>query len=828
MLFNWLAEWKRNGRIRSTKRRANRRQRQHSASVPNEAEVLEERTLLTQFIVTTLADEAFDGMETNNAGDGTGLSLREAIGLANANGGLAGETGEADGDTIVFAPSIAGGTITLVLGELLITDDLEIDGADQDVSNGDAGRMTINGNFVSRIFHIETAGFGGTEFDVLLSNLIVTNGRVDGDGGGILITSTEDVSLANMEITNNSASSGSGGGIANGGGTANVINSTISGNSASIGGGGLYNFGGTMTVLNSTVSGNTANRGGGVFNYFFATANVINSTISGNSAGAGGGIFNKDRQPLLQLGSKVNVTNSTLSGNVAGGRGGGIYSDSLLNIGVDLTNSTISGNVAGGGGGIYSFQMTSVRNSIITGNNAGTNPDVRGIFISNSHNVGGDVGTSSGFGAGDNIGAAPASVIKLSLADNGGPTLTHALVPGSPAIDAGLNADAVDPQGNPLLTDQRGEPFVRIFGDQTDIGAFELQPGPGILVAAPGPGVPSNVQVRNAETNEVMLTLEPYPGFFGGVRVAVGDVDGDLTPDIITAPGPNGGPHIRVFSGVDGTDLGSFFAYNPRFVSGVFVASADIDGDGFADIITGADAGGGPHVRVFSGADFSELFSFFAFGEFFAGGVRVAAGDISGDGVPDLIAGAGPGAGPHIRIFDGITGDQIVGRLGSFYAFDQAFRGGVFVAAGDVNGDQGIDLIIGAGAGAGPHVRVFDRATGDQLAGPVGSFYAFDSAFPGGVRVAASDINGDSRADIVAAAGPGSVGPLVRIFNAASTGAVPETLREFTVEHPVRFAGGVFVAASVNLESVVMTLGSASENLDELFADDELLGHLLS
>src|SRR5262245_4558949 len=135
---------------------------------------------------------------------------------------------------------------------------------------------------------------------------------------------------------------------------------------------------------------------------------------------------------------------------------------------------------------------------------------------------------------------------------------------------------------------------------------------------------------------------------------------------------------------------------------------------------TGAGPGGGPHARSVHGEGVS-LLSFLAYDPNFTGGTRVALGDVNGDGVPDLITGAGPGGGPHVRVFDGATGAE----LRSFFAYDAAFTGGVFVAAGDVNGDGKADIITGAGPGGGPHVRVFDGATGAELR----SFFAYDAAF---------------------------------------------------------------------------------------------------
>src|SRR5262245_65375855 len=126
--------------------------------------------------------------------------------------------------------------------------------------------------------------------------------------------------------------------------------------------------------------------------------------------------------------------------------------------------------------------------------------------------------------------------------------------------------------------------------------------------------------------------------------------------------------------------------------------------------MTGAGPGGGPHVEVFDSGAGAPVMSFYAFDPAFAGGVYVALGDVTGDGVPDLIVGAGPGGGPHVRVFDGVTGAEIR----SFFAYDAAFTGGVRVAAGDVTGDGVADIVTGAGTGGGPHVRVFGGASGAE------------------------------------------------------------------------------------------------------------------
>ena len=131
-----------------------------------------------------------------------------------------------------------------------------------------------------------------------------------------------------------------------------------------------------------------------------------------------------------------------------------------------------------------------------------------------------------------------------------------------------------------------------------------------------------------------------------------------------------------------GNPLGSFFAYDPRFAGGVYVAAGLVTDDTHVDIITGAGAGGGPHVKVFDGfvSLLSEARSFFAYDPRFAGGVRVAASDVNGDGQADIITGPGAGGGPHVKVFDAADLHEVF----SFFAFDPAFTGGVFVGGSAV------------------------------------------------------------------------------------------------------------------------------------------------
>ncbi|MEQ8969201.1 MAG: choice-of-anchor Q domain-containing protein [Coleofasciculus sp. C1-SOL-03] len=231
----------------------------------------------------------------------------------------------------------------------------------------------------------------------------------------------------------------------------------------------------------------SGNNGGGISNRENLT--IINSTISGNTAETGGGIYNFGNSANGNFVSMVEVNNSTISGNSAREEGGGIYNNGG---GVNVSSSTISENNAISGGGILnniyatnSVYAVTINNTIISGNN-GTNSDVEGNFISNGFNLIGDTTGSTGF-ENDLIEPDITKILDTTLADNGGSTLTHALVPASPAIDAGNNNDV--PDG--ITTDQRGMGFNRIVDGNNDtiaivdIGAFEVQQLPSTSVPEP-------------------------------------------------------------------------------------------------------------------------------------------------------------------------------------------------------------------------------------------------------------------------------------------------------------------------------------------------------
>jgi hypothetical protein len=259
------------------------------------------------------------------------------------------------------------------------------------------------------------------------------------------------------------------------------------------------------------------------------------------------------------------------------------------------------------------------------------------------------------------------------------------------------------------------------LGDVTGDGVPDLITGAGF-------GGGPHVKIFDGRTGaEVAGFLAYDPAFTGGVCVGVGDVNGDGRPDIVTGAGPSGGPNVRVFDTAGHLEA-NFMAFGAGFTGGVNLAVGDVNGDRKADIVVGAGVTGGPHVKVLDGSTGAELASFLAYDPGFTGGVSVAAGDLNGDGRAEVITGAGVTGGPHVEVFDPVTG----ARQASFLAFDPGFRGGVRVAVADVTGDGTPEIISGAGPGGGPQWRAFDAAT--LL--PVAGAFAFDAGFAGGVSVA--------------------------------------------------------------------------------------------
>lgn len=405
----------------------------------------------TRVIDGTVDIGALEVHPVNNTNDSGPGSLRQLI------------TDSASGDCIDIDSCLTG-TITLTSGIFVVLHkNLTINGPGAD-------QLTLSGNNASSLFHIvqvsnfainrltlanasgSSSAFNNDESNTTFNNCTVSHNTGDGFGG--ILTTGGSLTLNHCTVSHNTGRNGGG-----------ILTFPIPGFSAS-----------QITINSCTISDNTATNGngGGIYNDSGSVA-INDSTISNNSASqAGGGIYNK---------SAMTLSNCTVSNNTASGQGGGLYNGANANL--IVTNSTITGNrcglnAANLGGGISMNGTESLNNSIIAGNFLGSGAfpdDLVGTADNASHNLIGDAGTSGGIQNGTNgniVGVNVNAVLNTTLADNGGPTKTHALICGSPAIDAGDNALAAG-----LAADQRG--LSRIYngnGDATatiDIGAFEIQ-----------------------------------------------------------------------------------------------------------------------------------------------------------------------------------------------------------------------------------------------------------------------------------------------------------------------------------------------------------------
>ncbi|MCW5737537.1 MAG: hypothetical protein KIS73_25665 [Enhydrobacter sp.] len=387
-------------------------------------------------VVTTLADETYDGGEfVQETADGY-LSLREAIGLANADG---------DANRIEFA---VDGAIVLTNGQLVISSNLVID--------GDAG-ITIDGAGLSRVL-LATAG------TARLEELTITGGAVAGVGGGVLVGGGASLAISRSTLAGNSA--GNGGALGNYG-TLSLSETTVAGNQAAFAGGAIVNAAtGTLRLVNTTLSGNDANYAGGIVNYGNAT--MANTTLAGNSAVEQGGA-------VLNAGGTLTLQNSSLSGNQAGSAGGGLYS-ALGSTAV--TNSIVAGNAAPTGPEVAGAAAVAYGGVNVIGVGADGNP---ADHVINAPSLG------ALFAA---VGANPdTGVVSGVLGDNGGSVATIATMAGGVAQDAGDNAalpadildiDADGDVAEQLPLDARG--FDRTSGLRVDIGAFEFRAAPATMV----------------------------------------------------------------------------------------------------------------------------------------------------------------------------------------------------------------------------------------------------------------------------------------------------------------------------------------------------------
>ncbi len=221
----------------------------------------------------------------------------------------------------------------------------------------------------------------------------------------------------------------------------------------------------------------------------------------------------------------------------------------------------------------------------------------------------------------------------------------------------------------------------------------------------------------------------------GGMEVVHFDTDGDGERELITADET----FVYIYN-PDGSMHTKFAPYTDTYTGGINISVGDLENDGSVEIVTGTENGGGPHVRVFDQDGTLINPGFFAYADSFRGGVHVSIGDLNGDGIKEIITGAGVGGGPHVRVFkkDGTLINP------GFFAYEESFRGGVNVSAGDVDGDGIDDILTGPGRGGSSLARIFDRSGTLK-----NEFFVFETSGSDGLEVVSADLDGDGVDEII-------------------------------------------------------------------------------
>ena len=273
------------------------------------------------------------------------------------------------------------------------------------------------------------------------------------------------------------------------------------------------------------------------------------------------------------------------------------------------------------------------------------------------------------------------------------------------------------------------------------------------------PGTGSFIQLFSTTTNTQMAILRPLgASYTGGFRVnTTGDVTGDGVADLVFTP--KTGSYVRIVDGRTLNNIGGFYAFTPSFGLPVNITTGDVNGDFRDDIIVApGGSGAAPTVKVFNGANLSQvLWSKLAYASTFLGGVTLATADVNNDGRADVITGPMNGGPANVRVFNGINGNLLKSFVVA--AYGSSFSGGIFVAANVAANTGAVEIITSVNKGL-PQVVVTNYSTLATRA----SFYAFSSTYQGGCRITVADTNGDGIKELLVGVGP-NAGPLVARYN---------------------------------------------------------------
>jgi large repetitive protein len=361
---------------------------------------------------------------------------------------------------------------------------------------------------------------------------------------------------------------------------------------------------------------------------------------------------------------------------------------------------------------------------------ASTAPTVTGLSVSSGPTTGGAAVVIEGTNFTGATAVRFGNTLTTRFSVNAAGTALTVITP--PHVAGTVNVTVTTPEGTTSVTP----------ADQ-----FTYQSG--IFAVGSGAGVRAAVNIYRAP-HTLVRTIFPFGAFSGGVRVAVGDVNGDGTKDVIVAQGPGGNGLVKVYNGKTFGLMRQFTAF-PNSAAlqrhiGVFVASADVNHNGYADIIVGADAGWLPFMRIYDGTSGGLVKQLVAFGSSFRGGVRVAAG-VNSAGVCDIVAASGSGYF-LVSQFNAATYQQ----LSHFNPYlGQPNKQGMYVTMGTVDANGAVDLIISTGSGTPAQARLFNAVSNKY----VGQVFR-DPSITSGIPVAAYDTNGDGIDELLIGRGPGA------------------------------------------------------------------------
>ena len=559
---------------------------------------------------------------------------------------------------------------------------------------------------------------------------------------------------------------------------------------------------GNLNSSTTLISGGISETGGGGF---IAQGSIVSGagvnflssfTVGGNNIGL---VFLDLAQDSVFSGVLLVQANERITKTGAGGlrlvtnTGSAFQGSFVINLGtvtvVDDFSSILSTTISGGalaGTGILG-QIYGLAGSILPGDNVGT-LNVGTTSLNSLMTFGLELGTVSG------------NYDQLSV--TGLISLNNALL----SVTAGQNLvvgnvftiisnNATDAVSGTFLNQPQGSFYIK--GNYTFQISYTGGTGNDVTLTVTSVVSPAVVVVPGkkftfataADAGGGPMVTVNYPDghtssffayastFTGGVRIAMGDINGDGVVDLITAPGVGGGPNIKIFNLVSGTPIqvADFFVFEAAFFGGLYIAVGNLNNDGFGDIIVGAGPGGGPRVSAYAGSqNFSingstVMTTFFAYAPQFTGGITVAAADRvgpngTGDKIDEIVTGAGFGGGPNVTVFQLQQTPQGAFNpvvIQNFFAFDTLFTGGIYVAGGSFtpNSFNYDDIFVGTGPGTKATVAVAFGTGGIHYLNPFGNF-------TGGARVgiASGNINGTTPNYLMAVAGPGGA-PRVNLYD---------------------------------------------------------------